>query len=405
MLDESRQRLLEEASSSDSHFAMRTGQTIYLDYQASTPIDPVVLEAMAAAWRDDFANPQSADHVLGWRAQQSIEAAASSVGAFVGVPSDQVVFTSGATEANWLAISGVAAMTERRRIVVSSIEHKSVLTAAQEAARRFNLALDIVDVDGEGLVGADALAQQLGDDVALVSLMAVNNEIGSINDIASLGEAVARVGAVFHVDASQAPSACDLIDIVASADLATLSSHKAYGPKGIGAVIMGAGMHDQLRPLHPGTGSLRAGTLAPALCVGFASALERMNECGADERHAVARLRDRLVAQLEDRTGAQLIGPQRLRRHPGNACLGFEGLDGADLLSALQPFVAGSTQSACNSGVVEPSAVLLAIGLDRDTAQSCVRLSLGRFSDEAQIDEAADYIVAAVKARRRGARA
>lgn len=387
---------------------MRDGDTLYLDYQASTPIDPNVLVAMERSLRRDFANPHAAEHALGWRAHAEIERAAEVIGDFAGVDGDHVIFTSGATEANWLAIAGFAAgyKADIRRIVISTTEHKSVESAAEASARWYNFEVKKVGVDASGIVDPDRLRATCEEGASLVSIIAVGNEVGAINDIAAIRGALGE-NVLLHVDASQAPSAVDVGELLASADLVTLSSHKAYGPKGVGALLASPEVIARLAPIMPGgtqQRGLRPGTLPTSLCVGFAAALTRMSEC-IGERKSVAALRDRFVRELVRLSeGVSMIGPPAERRHPGNACVRFDGVDAQDLLQALQPRIAASSQSACNSGSIEPSSALLAMGMSSTEARECVRFSIGRFSDQEQILEAAQIVANAVLERRKLAR-
>lgn len=382
---------------------MRSNGTIYLDYQASTPVDPEVLAAMEASWRRDFANPHAAEHVLGWRAHDAIAAAAEVIAGQLEVGGDHVVFTSGATEANWLAITGLAGAARGERIIISATEHKSVKSAAAHAAARFGASVDTVGVDAEGRLNYAQLRELAGDDVALVSVMAVGNEVGAINNLREV-RAACGPETLLHVDASQAAAALDLAEIADAADIVTLSSHKAYGPKGIGALVAEPNLQAQLTPLMPGgtqQAGLRPGTLPTPLCVGFARALALTRDLSG-ERSRIAALRDKFVGGLQRRCGSVcLIGPPLEERHPGNACVRIEGIDATDLLSALQPRIAASTQSACNSGAMAPSETLLALGLTETEARECVRFSLGRFTDETQVEEAIEVISRTISERRK----
>jgi cysteine desulfurase len=384
---------------------MRRNHTVYMDYQATTPIDPGVLSVMDESYRTEFGNPHATDHEIGWSAAAAVAQAADHVAAFVGARGDWVTWTSGASEANALAILGAAAGAPpgRSRILISAAEHKSVASAAQAARDRFDVELMVLDVDASGCVREDTLARHLSPSVLLVSIMAVNNEVGGINATAPLGKLARGAGALFHVDASQAAVACDLSLLSHHADLLTLSAHKAYGPKGIGALIAAPAIVSELRPLTYGGGqqTLRPGTIPVALCRGFAEALRLIAEKGDSERDRVAALRALFVAGLQQRCGeVELIGPALELRHPGNACVRFVGVDASDMVAAMQPRLAASTQAACNSGSLEPSPVLIALGLDRQAASECVRFGLGRFSDEDQIEEAIDVVSALVADRR-----
>ena len=367
--------------------------TIYADYQATTPVDPRVLERMAPLWREEFGNPHSNDHVMGWRAAECVHESATSVATLVGADADEVVFTSGATEANNLALLGLArrAPARRRRILVSAIEHKCVLAAARALEEREGFIVETIPVDGEGFVRLDVLETMLDETVLVASIMAVNNEIGTIQDVAVIAELLRPYGILFHCDAAQAPCATDIGDLASHADLVSLSGHKMYGPKGIGALYVRRELHDRVEPLLYGggqQGGLRSGTVPVPLCAGMAAAAEivRSDE-GLRERRRVAGLRDSFVGSLDaGRYPVTLNGPVGDNRHPGNASVRFDGITAEDILGSLQPSLAASTGAACTSGVPEPSHVLHAIGLNAAEAGSSVRFSFGRYttSDEAE---------------------
>jgi cysteine desulfurase len=377
--------------------------SIYLDYQASTPVDPRVIDRMHEFFVSSPANPHASEHSMGWRAYAAVEAASAEIATVLRVDADEIVFTSGATEANNLAILGLLprAPAGRRRVLVSAIEHKSVLAAA-DAAKRFGVMADIVPVDGSGLVDIDSLSAQLADDVLLVSIMAVNNEIGSMQSLRAIADRVHRAGALFHTDAVHALAAgpFDLSEI--GADFASLSAHKVYGPKGVGCLFIRRELQNRIEPLMYGGDQqrgLRPGTLPVPLCVGFGMAVGLMTGDGAeDDRQRIAGLRDLLVHRLLDldpRT--HLNGPPLQARHPGNANLRFSGLDARDVLSVLQPRLAASTGSACTSGDPEPSHVLRSIGLSAEDAQASIRFSLGRFTSVDDIERAISLIGEAIR--------
>lgn len=374
--------------------------TIYADYQATTPIDPRVVEKMTPYWREAFGNPHSSDHVIGWRAAEAIRGAASAVAALVGADADELIFTSGATEANNLALLGLArrAPAERRRILVSAIEHKCVLAAARSLAEREGFTVETVPVDGEGFINSDALADRLDETVLVVSVMAVNNEVGTIQDIPRIAELVAPHGAVFHCDAAQAPCAMDMIELAAHADLVSLSGHKMYGPQGIGTLYIRRDVQEHIEPLIYGGGQqdgLRSGTVPLPLCVGMAAAVEiiRAPE-GAEERSRLAQQRDSFMRLLQSsRFPVAVNGPAGDRRHPGNANLRFDGFSAQDILGSLQPRLAASTGAACTSGIPEPSHVLRALGLSEAAAESSIRFSFGRFTTDEEVERAVDLIV------------
>ncbi|WP_186394578.1 cysteine desulfurase family protein [Stappia sp. TSB10GB4] len=378
---------------------MRVGNTIYLDHQATTPTDRRVLEQMMPFFADAFGNPHSADHILGWNAAQAIEAAASNVAALIGADSDEIVFTSGATEANNLALLGLAQSAvngKRNRILVSATEHKSVLATAREIQRRLGFTVELLPVDVEGALSLKALKDKLSDDVLLVSIALINNEIGTISDITIIHELLTEFGAVFHCDCAQAPGVVDLKMLSEHVDMASLSGHKMYGPKGIGALFVRHSLQDRLHPIIHGGGQqryLRSGTLPTPLCVGMGAAAEIARSTVAEVTPVLRRRRDRLVnglGRLRWRTA--LNGPDLANRHPGNANVRFDGFSASDILAALQPKLAASTGSACTSGIPEPSHVLRAIGLSAAQAEASIRFSVGRQTTDQDIEDAIDLI-------------
>ncbi len=383
---------------------MRVGTTIYLDHQATTPTDSRVLEAMSPYFTSAFGNPHSADHVVGWRSARAVEEAASVLALVVGADADEIVFTSGATEANNLALLGFARRSKeklRRRILCSAIEHKSVLAAGKALHNLLGYQLELIPVDRNGHIILSDLISSLSDDVLLVSVMLVNNEIGTIQDIPRIAAATAQVGAVFHCDASQAPCAIDDLHVIAPrADLLSLSAHKMYGPQGIGALVIRRELQDQIEPLIYGGGqqnNLRSGTTPVALCVGMARAAELLGQPEAhQERARIKILRDKLINQLIELSWPVELNGCPTNRHPGNASIRFVGLSAHEILGALQPYVAASTGSACTSGIPEPSHVLRAIGLTDAEADASIRFSLGRNTEAADIDEAVAHIARAI---------
>ena len=382
---------------------MQDGKLIYADYQATTPVDPRVVECMAPYWNDAFGNPHSSDHVVGWRADKAVKEAAESVAGLIGADADEIVFTSGATEANNLALFGLArrAPPGRNRILVSAIEHKCVLAAARALAAREGFVVETIPVDGEGFVDPVEVERRLADDVLMVSVMAVNNEIGAIQDTRRLGAILAARRIPLHCDAAQAPCAMDMSDLATHADLISLSGHKIYGPQGIGALYICRDLQSRIEPLFHGGGQqngLRSGTSPLPLCVGLgaAAALLRGPEA-VKERKRVAQQRDRFVALLRsDNWPASINGPIGGRRHPGNANIRFEGSDARDLLGALQPRLAASTGAACSSGIPEPSHVLAALGLPAPARDASIRFSFGRFTTDDAIEGAASLVLGAL---------
>lgn len=380
---------------------MNISESIYLDYQATTPVDRRVLDRMLPYFIESFGNPHSADHTFGWNSSLAVEQAAAQVAGLIGADPDEIIFTSGATEANNTALLGLArrapSKSKRRRFISSAVEHKCVLTAGRVISSQLGLPVEHLPADGEGRISPEALEDSLGDDVFAVSVMAVNNEIGTIQDIRRLSEYTRRAGALFHCDAAQAPVCMDLRELANDVDLLSLSAHKMYGPKGIGALYVSRELQDHIEPLIHGGGQqrgLRSGTVPVPLCVGMGVAAELLCDNEAEQKRA--RLRQRRNRFIEKLTG--LPWPVRLNgcggedRHPGNANICFHGFSGQDILQALQPGLAASTGSACTSGIPEPSHVLKAIGLSPEDAAASIRFSLGFETSDAEVDNAVNLI-------------
>jgi len=379
---------------------MRIRKTLYLDHQATTPIDSRVLAEMAPHHSESFGNPHSSDHRLGWESAQAVENAATRVAGLIGADADEIIFTSGATESNNLALLGLArraAGGNRRRVLVSTIEHKCVLAAGRALEEQLGFSVEHIPVDERGFIEISALEAALDEDVLAVSIMAVNNEIGTIQDIGALSKIVRSHGCIFHCDAAQAPIAMNMKSFGDYADILSLSGHKMYGPKGIGAAYIARELQDRIEPLIYGGGQqngLRSGTLPTPLCVGMGKAADLLAGNGAEERRAQLRSRrDDFVEKLMGLPWPIAFnGSAGEARHPGNANVRFTGFSAHDILGALQPHVAASTGSACTSGIPEPSHVLQAIGLTGDESEASVRFSLGFDTSDEDIEEAVGRI-------------
>ena len=370
------------------------GRVIYLDHLASTPIDPRVRAAMLP-WLEGISagNPHS-DHRAGWRAAEAIDEARASVAALIGARPSEIVFASGATEANNLALLGATAGVTR--VIVSAIEHPSVLEPAA-ALRARGIQLDFVAVDHAGRVDLDALERSAAQGPALVSIMAANNEIGTLQPLREIGAICKTHGSLFHTDAVQAVST-QAIDVGETAiDFLSLSGHKVYGPAGIGALYVKAGA--AIQPLTFGGGQQdgkRPGTLPVALCVALGAACRLALAERQEDARRIAALRDRLFAALRD-------GLPAIRRNGGESevlpgCLNVlvPGVDAADLLLDL-PDLAISTGSACSSLAGAPSHVLRAIGLSAEEAHASLRFGLGRGTTAEEVATAAAKVVAALQ--------
>ena len=373
---------------------------IYFDYQATTPVDAHVLAEMLPYFSDLFGNPHSSDHCLGWESSRAVENAAAQVAKLIGADANEIIFTSGATESNNLALLGLgrrAVHGKRRRILISKIEHKCVLDVGRVLQKQLGFTVEQIPVDSEGFVEIPALEEALGDDVLAVSIMAVNNEIGTIQDIEKISEIIRSNGAVFHCDAAQAPSAMNIDCFAQYADMISLSAHKMYGPKGIGVIYISRELDSKIEPVIYGGGQqngLRSGTVPVPLCVGMGAAADRLMADDFDDRCKQLHLwRDKFIEKLGKLSWPiTMNGPHRKARHPGNANIRFIGFSAHDILGSLQPHLAASTGSACTSSISEPSYVLKAIGLSGDEAESSVRFSLGFGTCEDDVDEAVNLI-------------
>ena len=384
---------------------MKIGKTIYLDHQATTPVDRHVLAEMSPYYSDSFGNPHSSDHAFGWESARAVEKAAAQVSWMIGADPDEITFTSGATESNNMALLGLgrrAAGGKRRRILVSVIEHKCVLAVVRVLQEQYGFIVERIPVDRQGFVELAALENMLDDDVLAVSIMAVNNEIGTIQDIEKISGCVRGHGAVFHCDAAQAPLALPMNALATHTDLLSLSGHKMYGPKGVGIIFIARGLEDRIEPLIYGGGQqdgLRSGTVPVALCVGLGAAAELVgSEDAKEKRRKLRGRRDGFVHRLKGLGWPISInGPTGDVRHPGNANVCFSGFSAHDVLGALQPCLAASTGSACTSGAPEPSYVLRAIGLNGVEAESSVRFSLGFDTTDRDVEDAVRMIDFALK--------
>jgi len=379
---------------------MKIGGTIYLDHQATAPLDTRVFATMRPYLEGHFANPHSADHVLGWQASQTVDQAAAKVARLIGADPDEIIFTSGATESNNFALLGLGrheAGGQRRRILVSDIEHKCVLAATRVLNEQCGYKIELLPVDGKGRLDIPVLEDTLADDVLLVSVMAVNNEIGTIQDVRHIAEISHKYGAYFHCDAAQAPCAMDLREVGAYCDVLSLSSHKMHGPQGIGVLFVRRELQEKIEPLIYGGGqqnNMRSGTVPVPLCVGMGAAADLLcGDSAGQEREAIRLRRDSFIDGLKDLPWPiDINGPEGALRHPGNASVRFSGFAAHDILGALQPRIAASTGSACTSGIPEPSHVLRSIGLSATEAESTIRFSVGRKTTDAEIQEAVQII-------------
>lgn len=382
--------------------------SLYFDYQASTPVDPIVVKKMTLALEENYGNPHSDDHSYGWAAQKQADIARELIGQLISADKDEIVFTSGATESNNLAILGICRGYEKntlhppskRQIIVSSIEHKCILAAAASLEQQ-GWSIDSAPVDAMGVVDVNQLESMMSENTAMVSVMAVNNELGTIQPISRIGPLCKQYGALFHCDAAQAPTAIDLNVHACNIDTLSLSAHKMYGPKGIGALFIRRDLQQHIEPLMYGGGQengIRPGTLPTPLCVGFGAATQLILSTDQPaERRRVDTLRNDFWNTLKSAIPTCELNGSADQRHPGNINVLFPHIDAHHLIGKLQPRLAISSGSACTTGIAEPSHVLTAIGLDTHQAESSVRIGLGRFTTEMDVKNAIGYLVEAVR--------
>jgi cysteine desulfurase len=369
---------------------------VYLDHHATTPLDPRVLDAMLPYFTERFGNPHSAQHAYGWVAEQAVDVARAQVAALIGALPEDIVFTSGATEANNLAIRGAVCAGERRHVVICVTEHPSVLETCR-ALKAAAFEVTELPAQADGLLDVHRLREALRQDTALVSVMIANHEIGVLQPIADIAEICQERGVLLHTDAAQAAGWIPLDVAALGVDLMSLSAHKLYGPKGIGALHIRRGVG--LVPLFAGGGQergLRPGTLPTAMCVGFGAACVLVQRELAEEAARVRALRDRLYDELGQAIPDIWLNGAGSPRLPNNLNLCLPGVDAEDLLADL-PELALATGAACASATQEPSPVLRALGLSDEDIQGSIRIGLGRTTTALEVEFALNRLVAAAR--------
>lgn len=370
---------------------------IYLDYQATTPVDPAALEAMLPYFSERFGNPASVQHQAGDQANEAVERARRQVAALLGADRREIFFCSGATEANNLALRGLAENADRRRVVTLATEHPAVLDPLRALADD-GFEVSILGVDGEGQPDLDELSASVDERTLLVSVAAANNEIGTLPPLAAIAEIAHARGAILHTDAAQAAGKIDLDVEREGIDLLSLSAHKLYGPKGVGVLYVRREYQRKLTPLHRGGGherGLRSGTLNTPGIVGLGAAAELAADLRAGEGDRLRAQAEAFLTRLTDRVdGVELNGP-RVLRLPGNLNLRINGVD-AEALIANCPDLCFSAGSACSAATPTPSHVLLAIGLAEEAADQSARFGFGRSTTTEEIDEALDLLASAI---------
>lgn len=373
---------------------------IYLDYSATTPVDPRVAEKMSACLtlEANFGNPASRSHMFGWKAEEAVETARRQVADLIHCDPREIVWTSGATESDNLAIKGAAHFYSKKgkHIITSKIEHKAVLDSCRQLERE-GFEISYLDPETSGLTTPESIAAAIRPDTILVSIMHVNNEIGVVNDIEAIGKLTREKGIIFHVDAAQSAGKQDIDMQSLQVDLMSLTAHKVYGPKGIGALFVRRKPRVRIEAQMHGGGherGMRSGTLATHQIVGMGEAYR----IAAEEMHAengrVLALRKRLLAGLEDIEEVYVNGDIN-QRVSGNLNISFNFVEGESLMMALRD-LALSSGSACTSASLEPSYVLRALGLNDELAHSSLRISIGRFTTAEEIDYSVEKIHEAV---------
>jgi cysteine desulfurase len=370
---------------------------IYLDYNASTPVDPVVVEAMEPYLRRDFGNPSS-DHAYGYRTKSAVRTAREQVAELLDVEADEVIFTSGGSEANNLAIKGIAYALRKQgnHLITSAVEHPSV-TRSVQYLQKLGWDVSFIPVDSYGRVSSLQVAAAITERTVLISIMQANNEVGTIQAIRAIAEVAHRQGVLLHTDASQTIGKLPVSRAELDVDLLSVAGHKFYAPQGVGALIVRHGL--VLEPLIHGAGHenhQRAGTENVASLVGLGQAAVLARQRLVEYTQRTLALRDILQQQIVERLPFALLNGHPVERLPNTLNLSFPGIDAAQLLSRIRDHVACSTGSACHAGRAEPSAVLLAMGQTRELASAALRLSLGWNSTKEEVLQAAAAIAEAV---------
>ena len=373
---------------------------IYLDYSATTPVDPRVAQKMSECLLVDgnFGNPASRSHLFGWKAEEAVENARRQVAELVNADPREIVWTSGATESDNLAIKGAAHFYQNKgkHLITSKIEHKAVLDTTRQLERE-GFEVTYLEPGEDGLITPDMVEAALRDDTTLVSIMHVNNEIGTVNDIAAIGELTRSRGVLFHVDAAQSTGKVDIDLQKLKVDMMSFSAHKTYGPKGIGALYVSRKPRVRIEAQTHGGGherGMRSGTLATHQIVGMGEAFRIAKEEMAQENVRIKALSDRFYRQFEGLEEVYLNG-SLIHRVPHNLNLSFNYVEGESLIMALKD-LAVSSGSACTSASLEPSYVLRALGRNDELAHSSIRFTFGRFTTEEDVDYAASKVTEAV---------
>jgi cysteine desulfurase len=375
---------------------------IYMDNHATTPLDPRVLEAMMPYLTTKFGNAASRNHCFGWEAEEGVEKGRVQIATLVNAKPKEIIFTSGATESDNLAIKGVVEFYKEKgnHVITCVTEHKAVLDSCRALERQGKATVTYLPVDKYGMVDPDALRKAITDQTVLITIMYANNEIGTIHPIAEIGKIAKEKGVIFHCDATQAVGKIPVAVEHCGIDLMSLSAHKIYGPKGVGALyIRSKGPRVRLTPIIDGGGherGMRSGTLNVPGIVGFGAACEIAAKEMAEEAKKLADLRSKLQAGIFERLDEVYLNGHPAERLPGNLNLSFAYVEGESLLMGIHD-VAVSSGSACTSATLEPSYVIRALGVNTELAHSSIRFGLGRFNTEEEVDYVVERVTKEVK--------
>lgn len=377
-----------------------TPRQIYLDYQSTTPCDPRVVEKMLPYFTQHFGNPHSRSHPEGWHAENAVEEAREQVAHIIKADPREIVFTSGATESNNLALKGVAQFykDKKNHLITPVTEHKCVLDTCRHLEQE-GFEITYLPVQKNGLVDLNVLKAAIKDSTLLVSIMAVNNEIGVIQPLAEIGKICRERGVLFHTDAAQAVGKIELDVEAMNIDLLSISAHKLYGPKGIGALYVRRKPRVRLQAMINGGGQergMRSGTLSTALCVGFGQACAIAAEEMTSETARIKNLSDRFYDKIMSRLSDVYLNGDRTQRVYGNLNLSFAYVEGEGLMMGIKE-LSVSSGSACTSSSLEPSYVLRAIGVGEELAHTSIRFGFGRFTTEEEVDLALEKVIIAVE--------
>jgi len=397
-------RQLQVASRASSASALqqeRPGPS-YFDMQATTPMDPRVLDAMLPYFASNFGNPHSRSHAYGWDAEDATEKARKQIASLIGADPREIIFTSGATESNNMAIKGVADFYsgKKKHIITTQTEHKCVLASCRRLEVEKGFEITYLPVGTDGLIDLEELKGAIREDTAVVSVMHVNNEIGVIQPVDEIGQICKERKVFFHTDAAQSAGKVPVDVNKMNASLMSLSAHKMYGPKGVGALYVRRKPRVRMRAVIDGGGQergMRSGTLATPIIVGFGAAAEVcQQEMDNDARH-IAHLHELLYGEVKRRLPKITLNGHESKRYIGNLNISFACVEGESLLMSLASSTAVSSGSACTSASLEPSYVLRAIGVEEELAHTSLRFGIGRFTTEAEVNATVDHLVSEVE--------